>query len=639
MSAPVNSSLVGELIDGRYAVQRHLADGGMAAVYLATDTRLDREVALKVMRPELARDEEFVTRFRREARSIARLSHPHVVQVHDQGEDRGHAFLALEYVPGRTLRQVLTDEGALTPRAALDLLDQILQGLGAAHRAGFVHRDVKPENVLIRDDGMVKVADFGLVRAISSQTATAQSGVVFGTVAYLSPEQVERGTADARSDVYAAGLLLFEMVTGRKAVTGESPIQVAYQHVHGGLPTAASVQGSVPPAVDDLIAHATSRDPQDRPADADALREAVRAVRAHLSPAELDARPTGPAAATASRGAATAAFVPGGATRALGRTGQTSPVAASGNRPPSPPSHSPALRPRRGRIAALLLALTILLGGGGAAWWFTAGPGSTTLVPDLDGTTSAEAAALLEAADLGHRERRTWDEKVAAGRVITSNPASGTEIRRSTTVMVTLSKGPERFRVPDLSGLTVDEAKAALAGENLTAGTTSEEFHEEIAAGKVIRTGPEAGEQLKRGAAVSLVVSKGREPIAVPQVTGKAADEAASILESAGLKVVREDPIFDPQVPKGAVISQDQASATLFRGDTVTLRISKGPEMVTVPDVQGRQEADAIRILKEAGFTVKVERYLGGIFGTVRTSTPGGGTSAIKGSSVTLVVV
>ena len=265
----MTESLVGRVLDGRYRVLSHIADGGMATVYLALDTRLDREVALKVMRPGLASDETFVSRFRREARSAARLSHPNVVAVFDQGEDGGNMFLAMEYVPGLTLREVMEAEGPLTPRAALDIMDPVLQALASAHRAGIIHRDVKPENVILREDGTVKVADFGLARAVTTQTTTAQSGMLLGTVAYLSPEQVERGIADARSDVYAAGLILFEMLTGSKAFTGDTPIHVAYQHVHGSVPAPSSRVPSVPAELDALVALATSRDPDQRPADAD----------------------------------------------------------------------------------------------------------------------------------------------------------------------------------------------------------------------------------------------------------------------------------------------------------------------------------------------------------------------------------
>ncbi|HET7761850.1 MAG TPA: protein kinase, partial [Phycicoccus sp.] len=283
-------ALIGRTLDGRYRVVSRIADGGMATVYLGVDERLGRDVALKVMRPHLVHDESFVTRFRREARSAAALSHPNVVAVYDQGEDDGLMFLAMEYVPGLTLREVLKDEGPLSPRAALDILDPLLLALAEAHAKGLIHRDVKPENVIISENGTVKVADFGLARAVTSQTVTSSSGLLLGTVAYLSPEQVERGIADARSDVYAAGLVLFEMLTGGKAFTGDTPIHVAYQHVHSGVPVPSSRVDGLPPALDELVAVATARDPDERPANAGEFLDLVRRTRASLPPDALDAR-------------------------------------------------------------------------------------------------------------------------------------------------------------------------------------------------------------------------------------------------------------------------------------------------------------------------------------------------------------
>src|SRR5665648_156735 len=299
VSSAGSFSLIDRVLDGRYRVLSHLADGGMATVYVAMDQRLDREVALKVMRADLAKDESFVRRFRREARSAAKLSHPNVVAVYDQGEDDGHVFLAMELVNGLTLRQVMQSEGPLTPRAALDIIDPVLQAIGAAHNAGLIHRDVKPENVILRDDGTVKVADFGLARAIAATTSTDQTGLLLGTVAYLSPEQVERGIADARSDVYATGLLLFEMLTGSKAFIGDSPIHVAYQHVHSEVPLPSSRINTVPAVLDHLVARASARDPDKRPRDANGLLAEVRRARQALSPAELDQRPAAAVGAAA----------------------------------------------------------------------------------------------------------------------------------------------------------------------------------------------------------------------------------------------------------------------------------------------------------------------------------------------------
>lgn len=618
------------MLDGRYRVLSHIADGGMASVYLALDTRLEREVALKVMRPGLAADETFVSRFRREARSAARLSHPHVVAVFDQGEDDGSMFLAMEYVPGQTLREVMQAEGPLTPRAALDIMDPVLQALSAAHRAGIIHRDVKPENVILRDDGTVKVADFGLARAVSTQTTTAQTGMLLGTVAYLSPEQVERGIADARSDVYAAGLILFEMLTGTKAFTGDSPIHVAYQHVHGSIPAPSSRVESVPSELDTLVALATARDPDQRPADAGEFLSEVRKARAALSPTDLDHRPEGAAAEDG-----------GMSTVAVART-TALPI---GERPSAPEptratSGSAEGAGRGGRawkwaVAALLLLAAATAG----AWYFTMGPGSPTVVPVVVGQTFEQAQSRLSAAHLDAKRVDAFDERVGRGLVISANPGTGAEVGRSTAVVLTVSKGPERYAVPTLVGSTATEAKARLAENRLTLGGSSQAYDEKIPAGQIVSSTPKAGTQLRRGTAVTIVVSKGRQPIDVTDFTGKPADQAVAALTDAGLRVDATKQEFSTDVPKGSVISQSPATGTLFRGEQVTLVVSKGPEMVSVPNVQGKQLRQARKILEDAGFQVRVESFMGGLFGTVRSQSPAGDAKAPKGSTVTLVVV
>jgi eukaryotic-like serine/threonine-protein kinase len=640
----VTESLVGRVLDGRYRVLSHIADGGMATVYLALDTRLDREVALKVMRPGLASDETFVSRFRREARSAARLSHPNVVAVFDQGEDGGNMFLAMEYVPGLTLREVMEAEGPLTPRAALDIMDSVLQALASAHRAGIIHRDVKPENVILREDGTVKVADFGLARAVTTQTTTAQSGMLLGTVAYLSPEQVERGIADARSDVYAAGLILFEMLTGSKAFTGDTPIHVAYQHVHGSVPSPSSRVPSVPAELDALVALATSRDPDQRPADADAFLAQVRQTRQQLSPTELDRRPEG--ASAAAGGASTVPVArttalpfgqgpdsPGGAAAAAGSA--TAAGSAVATRPDRAGARAQRRGPWRWAIAGLLLLAAVAAG----LWYFTMGPGSPTVVPVVAGKTYEQAERELTAAHLNAKRVDAFDEKVAKGSVISGNPGPGSEVGRSTTVTLTVSKGPERYAVPELVGSTQTEAKARLEENRLALGKATEAFDEKVPAGQIVSTSPKAGTPLKRGAAVTVVVSKGRQPIQVQDFTRKPADQAVAALTGAGLKVDATKQEFSTDVPKGSVISQTPATGTLFRGDQVVLVVSKGPEMVKVPGVQGRQLEEARKILEGAGFKVEVESFMGGIFGTVRSQTPAADSEAPKGSVVKLVVV
>jgi beta-lactam-binding protein with PASTA domain/tRNA A-37 threonylcarbamoyl transferase component Bud32 len=601
----------------------------MATVYIALDQRLDRKVALKVMRPDLAKDETFVSRFRREARSAAKLSHPNVVAVYDQGEDDGHMFLAMELVNGLTLRQVMQAEGPLTPRAALDILDPVLQALGAAHSAGLIHRDVKPENVILREDGTVKVADFGLARAIDSVTSTAQTGVLLGTVAYLSPEQVERGVADARSDVYAAGLLLFEMLTGSKAFIGDSPISVAYQHVHSSVPLPSSRVNTVPVELDLLVARASARDPDNRPRDANELLAEMRQARRGLTPAELDLRPAG-----------VGGSAPASSTIALPRTEAVQPATA----PRRPwierlglgrllPRDPKGRRPNR-RVA--LIALILLAAA--TALWFIAGPGATTTVPTVRGLTTQAAERALHLAHLTPKVVRSFDEKAKAGVVIASDPPAGREVGQGSTVTLTVSQGAERYAVPRLAGHTQAEAEDRLIKARLTVGKVSQAFSETVPQGQVVSTSPPAGSSVKRATAVALVISKGRQPITILDWTGKPADQAFKALSDAKLTVDATRQDWSDTVPKGSVISQSPATGTLFQKDLVTLVVSKGPQFVVVPDLFGHQEGEATSTLEGLGFTVKIDRYLGGHAGIVANQSIPAGTKAPSGSTITLTV-
>jgi serine/threonine-protein kinase len=635
-------ALIGRTLDGRYRVMSRIADGGMATVYLGVDERLGRDVALKVMRPHLVHDESFVTRFRREARSAAALSHPNVVAVYDQGEDDGLMFLAMEYVPGLTLREVLKDEGPLSPRAALDILDPLLLALAEAHTKGLIHRDVKPENVIISENGTVKVADFGLARAVTSQTVTSSSGLLLGTVAYLSPEQVERGIADARSDVYAAGLVLFEMLTGGKAFTGDTPIHVAYQHVHSGVPVPSSRVDGLPPALDELVAVATARDPDERPANAGEFLDLVRRTRASLPPEALDARPAGAAAvAAASVPTATAALpVQGRAGTGVATRPHTDTAALTVPPPPmkgvvvGPAADDGDRRLRRWWPAGLAVLLVALLLG----WFFLLGPGSSVTVPAVAGQPRDKAVAALEAAGLGASIEESFSEDVPAGTVISTDPTAGASAGKGSDVTLVVSKGPERYAVPDVVGSTVAEATRRLAEASLAVGKVTEKFDERIPDGQVVATAPKVGSELKKGAKVALVVSKGRQPIDVPDWTGKDATQAAKALSDLGLKVDATKQENSDTVPKGKVISQDPRDGTLYRGDPVTLVVSKGPVMVDVPQVVGKTLPEAQQLLEAAGFKVKVEEALGGFFRTVRFQDPASG-QAPKGSTVTLTIV
>ncbi len=630
-------ALIGRTLDGRYRVLSRIADGGMATVYLALDERLEREVALKVMRQHLVHDETFVSRFRREARSAAALSHPNVVAVYDQGQDGEQMFLAMEYVPGQTLREVLRDEGTLSPRAALDLLEPVLMALAEAHAKGLIHRDVKPENVILNDNGTVKVADFGLARAVSSQTMTSSSGVLLGTVAYLSPEQVERGIADARSDVYAAGLMLFEMLTGTKAFTGETPIHVAYQHVHGGVPRPSERVADLPPELDDLVAVATARDPDERPTDAADFLDVVRRTRAGLSTRELDARPAGAAAAVAASVPTATAALPVRDRSALAPTGpHDRTTAISVDQGPLEGVVVAGGGGRRGRNWWPAAVLSVLLAAA-VSWFFLLGPGATALVPSVLDRPQDQAMTAVRAAHLDPTVSEAFSEDVTAGTVMAVRPGVGSSVRRGSEVVLTVSKGPERYVVPDLVGSTLAEAKRQLTATHLGLGKVTKAFSEKVPEGQVVSLSPKVGASVKRDATVALVLSRGRQPIEVADYTGKDAEAAARALADLGLKVDATKQENSDTVAKGDVISQSPRDGTLFRGDPVTLVVSKGPVLVEVPNVVGRSTGDAQQALEAAGFKVTIEKVAGGLFDRVRFQDPDQGT-APKGSTVTLTI-
>jgi serine/threonine-protein kinase len=600
----------------------------MATVYLAVDRRLDRTIAIKVMHPQLAEDEEFVSRFIREAKSAARLSHPNVVAVYDQGADDGTVFLAMEHVAGRTLRDLMREKGRLSPRQTLEIMEPVLAALGAAHHAGIVHRDVKPENVLLADDGRIKVADFGLARAVTGATShTSATGVLMGTVAYLSPEQVERGVADPRSDVYAAGILLFEMLTGTKPYDGETAIQVAYRHVHDDVPAPSSMVPGLPAGLDALVARATSRDPDGRPDDARRFLAEVAQVRRGLTDAELDTagRATLPAAALSAPDHTMVVPVPGrpATASASARGGDTGPLLSLRRH-----------RNRRGLIA-LLLVLMLAAGLSSAAWYMAAGPGAYTSAPSL--LTLSQADAKAKARSLGFTMQvvgSEFDERMPIDHVLSTDPGPNDSIRKKGTIRVVLSKGPERYAIPDLKDKTEAAAKAQLAATHLSVGEIKRPYSDTVKKGLVISTYPLAGEKLKRDEAVSLVVSRGVQQVAVPDVVGKKLDEAQRILAKASLGS-KVDEKYDDKVPAGVVISQAPDKGKAAKNSAIALVVSKGPPLVDVPSVVGRSIDEATAILEKAGFRVSAYGPSGG---RVFSQRPSSG-QAPKGSTITLFYI
>ena len=682
MPTTVRDPLVGAVVEQRYEVASKIASGGMATVYLATDARLGRPVALKVMHPHLASDPVFVERFAREARSAARLSHPGIVAVYDQGSDDGVVYLAMEHVPGTTLREMLAVRGALPVGRALDLLADLLDALASAHRADLVHRDVKPENILVGTDGRLRVADFGLARAASASTTAAS--VLIGTVAYLAPELVTAGRADARADVYAVGVLAFELLTGSLPFTGEVPAQVAFAHVADDVPAPSSRQAHLPPEVDELVAWATARDVDQRPRDAGELLAVVREVRAGLDEELAERAPTAPASASdgstvalerhehvlalpigealeaeversgplptvsaptvAARrrtGAPAAALV--NPTRVVPRPG-TRPVRGTDPGARTPRGTTPRGTTQRGRSsrrarALLAVALLALAGAGVLLWAVLAGPLQRVSVPDVVTSAEAQAERTLEESDLTSTQQEEYSERAAPGTVLSTSPEAGERVRPGSSVLLVLSKGPKTEAVPDLSGQTVEAATETLEPLGLVIGQRTEAFSEDYPRGQIVDQRTPVGQQAREGAAIDVVVSEGREPIGVPDVRDLPQDQAEQRITDAGLVVGTVTRQRDPSVPEGSVIRTDPTAGNLFRGQSVALTVSDGPPTVTVPDLTGEQLDAARGQLESRGVEVEVDRVLGGIFGTVREQSVPPGTQVEVGSTVTLRVV
>ena len=650
----------GQLLDGRYRVTSSIAHGGMATVYLGVDTRLDRTVAIKIMHAELAADEDFASRFVREARSVAQLSHPNVVAVYDQGSDGGHLYLAMEYVPGRTLRQLLNERGKLTPGQSLDIIESVLAGLAAAHQAGIVHRDVKPENVLLAEDGRVKVADFGLARSMSGTNHT-KTGVLMGTVAYLAPEQVTGNVSDARCDVYAAGVMLFELLAGRQPHTGESALAVAYKHVNETVPPPSSVQRGLPHALDALVTLATSRDPGLRPADAGQFLGAVRGVRRGQPvpwPPTVrppgGTRPSGPGALPpAPAGPVPPGHVPPGygppGFRPAGPTlpGATPPgPMPSGTAEPGP-AHQTLIVPRdRGghhapreprlqrwlfsrRLAYLVLAVIAAGLIGFVAWWQLAGRYQT--VPQVTRLTVTTARSELRGMGFTVKTGAPrLDNRLAKGEVIATQPAAGARVHRGSTVELIPSAGPRMIGVPQVTGQSLADAQATLRHAGLTPGQVASQVSATIPAGIVISTSPAAGASQPQPDPVKITVSAGPP---LPNFVGQQQSAAQAWTGANGVSL-NVQPAPNSDQPQGTITRQSPAPNTpVSKGEVITVYVSPGPPNVAIPNVDGEGVLHAYHRLRALGFQVTTQQA--GPFGkTVFNYSPSG--QAPKGSTITI---
>ena len=630
------SDLTGELIDGRYQLIRQMATGGMASIYEAFDTRLDRKVAVKIMHSHLAQDEQFVERFIREAKAAAALSHPNIVAVQDQGWNQNGTpaiFLVMEMIEGHTLREYLNEQGNLAITDGIKFLLPVLSALSAAHKIGIVHRDIKPENILISKEGRIKIADFGLAKGpLLGGTMTAESSVILGSVSYLSPEQVQRGVADSRSDIYSIGITAFEIFTGKKPFEGAEPIQIAYMHVNNRVPKISSVISGVPDSLDDLIYRATSANPDERPRDATIFHEELSRISQSLNPKEnqlsleLDIpiepmRPKPSRKSLRSKVKELTEAIPNPAPRETTEEVRKRKKASK--------------RVRRNRKIALLMAVVV----GIVGWYVLIGPGSRVVVPSTVGASQTEVSAAFDPLGLTSLVvEREFSEEIPEGRVIQSIPEAGGRIDQGGTVKLVLSKGPERFTIPNLAGLTPEAATNLIGKLPLSIQPLVEEFSSTVPKGYVIDSNPIAGEKVKRNSLIVIRVSKGIEQVALASYVGKSSDQALNELLDAGF-VVTSTYAYSETRLAGEVITQKPAGgATADKGSKVALVISKGTQFAYIPNLFSIEEAKAVAALKDLDLKVVVKKIGKKTVKKVTNVSPKVGSKVKRGSTVTITV-
>ncbi len=649
--------MIGQMLEGRYRIDAPIARGGMSMVFRGVDTRLDRPVAIKVMDPKFAGDPQFLSRFEFEARAVAKLKHPSLVAVYDQGVDGDHPFLIMELVEGGTLRELLRERGPMPPHAVRAVAEPVLAAIGVAHSAGLVHRDIKPENVLISDAGEVKIADFGLVRAVAAANTTSAS-VILGTAAYLSPEQVTSGSADSRSDVYSFGVLIFEMLTGRVPFTGDTSISVAYQRIENDVPSPSGFISGVPPEFDELVAKATAREPGHRFADANEMAAALRLIGAelrlpayrvpapqesaeHLSASyravqpDPDDRPgfAGASAQPLQHTRVVTAQRPRPDDNALEDYDRPQPVRQAHPAPPYPPYAGELDRSRRTVWVwvAIVAVLTLLVGIGG--WWL--GVGRYSAVPPIAGLDTDKAVATLQNAGFETEIRQKASDTIPVGGVVGSDPSAGSKITKGSTVAVLVSNG--KPKVPDVkAGDQVSKVNQLIRDNGLQPVDAGEEGST-APKGSVARVEPKPGTVLPLGAQVKVYRSKGSQPVKVPDVRGKSTEEATKILTAAGIAIRETKSQFDRGVEADKAIgTQPGAGATIQSGDGVVLLISNALQM---PDVRGWTVANARAKLESLGLRVEVKQLARADSSLVVSQTPAIGVNLEAGDTVTLVAL
>jgi serine/threonine-protein kinase len=634
---PAPDTLIDQVFDGRYRVVRKLGTGGMANVYLAEDQELGRSVAIKMLDERHSQDEQFVERFRREAKNAAGLSHPNIVSIYDRGQAEGTYYIAMEYLEGRTLKELLVTRGPTPLAVAIDYARQILSALGFAHRHGIVHRDIKPHNAVVAPDGRLKVTDFGIARSGTSQMT--ETGSIIGTAQYLSPEQAKGAPVTPASDIYSVGIVLYEMLTGSVPFTGDTPLEIAMKHLSTTPLPPSEARPEVPHELDSIVLRALAKNPEDRYQSADEMD----ADLARASRGQAVAPETEEAATQVLRGA-------GAATLTTAPTAITRRVTVVPPATGPPPAYSRPTgfyeydEPMRRSfwpwlLAALLVAAAIVAG------WYVYTKIQDQLnqtkpvsVPLVQGSVERLAVQKLQAAGLQVRVRRLPNANVEIGRVFDQSRPPGERTEKGNLVVISVSSGKPKVSVPNVVGKQATDAVAALTEQGLKADIHS--VHSTKDSGTVTGQFPKAGARLLKGEKVRINVSQGPKPVGVPPVVGSPFESAAGALQGAGFAVARRD--VESNDPKGIVVQMDPpANSLIAPGSTVTLFVSKGPTQSTVPDVTSFSRADAIATLRNSGFKVVVDvsdTADSTLDGVVMTQTPGPGESAKPGATITITV-
>jgi eukaryotic-like serine/threonine-protein kinase len=628
----------GTLIDGRYRVLSRLGSGGMADVFLAEDEQLGRKVALKLLHRRFSEDQAFVERFRREAQSAAGLQHPNVVSVYDRGSYDGTYYIAMEYLPGRSLKQLIRDEAPLDPVRAIDITIQILKAARFAHRHGVIHRDLKPHNVIVDDSGHVKVTDFGIARAGASDMT--ETGSIMGTAQYLSPEQAQGHAVSAGSDLYAVAVVLYEMLTGRVPFDGEAAVTIALKHVSEAPTAPTRINAAIPSELEQVVMWGLNKNAADRPRDADQFIAALEAARGSILATSTGQR-TASMAALAGVGLPVAAAA--GATSATHLTPVSPPPEALAIYDVVPGAGAPSRPPEEPRDRSvwpwLALLLVLLLLAGGAAAYLLTRP-VQRVVPSVRGENINTAQTVLQNAGFAVSALYVASQQ-PSGTVIGENPAGGTKVDKGSTVTLTVSSGPGAVNVPSVVGESVKRAKQTLTKQGLKVGSTVQESSDQITAGDAIGTDPASGQSVPVGSTVTLLVSSGPMKVAIPSVIGESQAQAKSDLEHAGFQVSTTTQTSSTATP-GNVINQSPGGGTQAApGTTVTIVVAQAPPTASVPSVKGQSASAASSALQSAGFKVvrqteKVKRQDRN--GIVVAESPAGGSTAKKGSTVTITV-